>query len=442
MFRMSWVLMTLRGGTSGILLATLPLVLVACPEQSKPSSKEEPASHEPSPNASMQPAALEETESFFFRTRPDAGAIDSGLNLSTADADAVPTALREDSALPADNVVDRDIRGNTLEAVFAWHDLPGPLPQPELDATALEVLRQKTVLSMNIHLTTVDRMSVVFNSPAFPLGTQTELRARRDRYGHVLVWPTRKTYRPAPPGVLRALIGERRMDVVPLVAGTAENKGRSKTLGYATVKVSLSGPFGTLELEQAEIPGLPRAGMLLCRLLIELAGLKPSSSACEDTAVPLRAEYHWKDGGRLSFVATKLGRRRDYQSADVSVPPQDADFAPGILPSSPGQFMDADELLTIFHRDAPLSPDQKASTNTRGLVATNRTAVFSALLVNGVAVAWIAPNQERVIVGLHSGRYALSFRDFHGQNIIAAKTGEVPGRIVAGEVPDAGSPDD
>ena len=43
-------------------------------------------------------------------------------------------------------------------------------------------------------------------SSVFPLPLGTELRARQDRYGHLLVWKGGTEYRVLPPGTLRAML--------------------------------------------------------------------------------------------------------------------------------------------------------------------------------------------------------------------------------------------
>ena len=47
-----------------------------------------------------------------------------------------------------------------------------------------------------------------------------------DRYGHLLLWPGEDTYRVAEPGSLRALFGERRLDVAPVSRGRGHRRGR------------------------------------------------------------------------------------------------------------------------------------------------------------------------------------------------------------------------
>ncbi len=402
-----------------------------CPEQAADVRSGSPETHEPSPNASIQPAPLEPADLLLSPTLDDAGATDAGATMSNAEAP--PTALREDVTVPVDSLEGKEILGNELEGIFVWHDVPAPLILPDLDIVALNALREKTSLALKIHTTMADRASFVLVSPAFPLAQGTELRARRDRYGHLLLWPNRESYRPVPPGALRALLGERRSDVLSLASGTAEVTSRGKALGFVTLVSTVSSPFGVMEIEQAEIPGLAPSGSLLCRFLVELIGVAPFTSVCSDRQTPLRAEYRWRDGGKLSFVIKRLGRRREYDASEIAAPPATAKFSPGLLPPAGPQRLASEDLGRLRRQTAPAGTESAQSDTAKGLIARNNTAVLSAVLVNGVPVAWIAPGTELRIEGLKRGRYGVAFRDFLGQTRIPSRPIEVPGRIAAGD---------
>ncbi len=405
-------------------------ILSGCPEQDANGSSDALTTLEPSPNAAIKPAPLEESDALFFRALDEAAEINDAGGVQEAEAPPLP--LREDQPVTGESFDDTEVFGNPLEGLFLWYDMPGPLGHPDLDPGSVASLREGMALKVAVHLTTADRMIVELDSSVFPLGAGSELRVRRDRYGHVLVWAGGRAYRPVPPGALRALIGERRMDVSPLVPGASQPKATGKVLGFATRRSLFTSPYGTLMLEQAEIPGLPRSGTLFCRFLIELAGLEPSTPGCDDRLVPLQAEYRWKGGGKLGFIARKLGRRREYDGSLAATPPRDSDFMPGALPPLVPQLIEREDLRRLRRKEAAVSASTAKGRPPQGLVVRNQTTVFSLALVDGVAVAWLAPNQEQLILGLRNGKYSISFRDFLGQNVIAPSSIEVPGHATAG----------
>src|SRR5689334_4561410 len=119
-------------------------------------------------------------------------------------------------------------------------DLSGPPHAPEVNVAGLDAARKKTELRLAIELGAT-RMRVALLGAGWVLPPETELRARSDRYGHVVVWPGGATYRPVAPGALRALIGERRFDVAPVTPAelvTKEDVG--KRIGIRTRKVDVA----------------------------------------------------------------------------------------------------------------------------------------------------------------------------------------------------------
>ena len=257
--------------------------------------------------------------------------------------------------MPRDALSSKDAVGATLDAAFRWFDTPGPPPGVPVVNEALKRAREKTDLKLSIDLLAVGRMRIVLSSVAFALPLNTELRARSDRYGHVLVWPDGAAYRLVTPGALRAMLAERRADVTALVAAKSRELGRGSLLGLSTTRSELSTRTGTVVIEQAEFGGLGGSGALLCRSLVELVGAEPMSRTCESGRLPLRAEYRWPNGGRLEFEVKAITRRQDLLVGNLFVPPPGAVFKIGELPpQADGVLLTRDDLAGL--RSRPIAP--------------------------------------------------------------------------------------
>ena len=100
-------------------------------------------------------------------------------------------------------------------AVLRTGEGPPPARAPEVNAAVIDSARRRAEARMTIEMSPT-RARFVLTGGGFVLPQGTELRARLDRYGHLLLWPGEDTYRVAEPGSLRALLGERRLDVAPL----------------------------------------------------------------------------------------------------------------------------------------------------------------------------------------------------------------------------------
>jgi hypothetical protein len=394
-------------------------------EQRKSEAPGVPSASEPSPNASVLPAPLAAGPS-----KP--GARDAGHALPDSSSDAAapepPRALREDDVLSPESEL-RAAPGLLLEARFRWLDPPPPR-SPEGNNDALAKARDKTAFELSIELSSLGRMRLSFGSRAFPFPSGTELRARDERYGHILVWPDGAAYTPLPPGTLRAALAEARVDVTPLSEPSTVLAGSGNLLGIATQKQRLETGIGRLELEQAVTPAAGSAGMLLCRTLVELLAVAPESSACRPEWVPLRAEYTWASGARFELEVTKLTKRPELAIEDLAVPPSGASTRRGDLPGPPFLALIEERELGDLHSralPAPEKPDPNAPK--LGLIFQNRGDVPRYLLVDGVPVVWLRADAEWLVSGLKTGRYTLQARDFFGADTTPPKVVELPARF-------------
>jgi hypothetical protein len=399
-----------------------------------------------SPNASILPAPLASEPPDLLDAAAEAGlqaaadpqgrgaALDAGL--------PPPEPLRPDIALPADTPTGKDVPGVSLEAAWRWRDVPVPPKAPEVALDGIREAQKLTALLWKIDLADAGRMRIDLASRAFPLPAHTEIRARLDRYGSLLLWPSSTDYRVLPPGALRTLLGERRVDVTPLSTATLRPLGDGRRLGVALRKLELGSSLGTLRLEVGKVPDAGDGGALLCRALVEIAGIDPRTAACQSGEVPLSAAYSWQDGGGVAFEVTSIAKHADLGANNLLAPPPGARFEVAGLPPSPDEgFLGKDELAAFRSAALTLPPRRDLTAPSEGILAVNRADTLTYLLLDGVPVAAVPANGERRLLGTTRGRYVAEWRTFLGERIAPPQTVELPARLVHGGVPDAGAPD-
>jgi hypothetical protein len=402
----------------------------------------------PSPNASILPAPLSSTGQPAAET-PALGAAtaSSGLpaeaagKLASSDAAvAVPQALRGDQPPDDDPLTQRELQGVTLEGEWRYPDLPVPPKAPEANAAGIDAARKLTLPRMTIDLANSGRMRVIFDSRALPVGQGAEIRARIDRYGHLLVWPTGSQYRVLPPGAVRTLLGERRVDAIPLVRAQSLSKAEgTHRLGLPTKKWDIVTRTGKLILEQARIASAGEGGTLFCRFLSEIIAIDPSAAPCAGDDVPLRAQFIWPQGGTVVFEVSALNDKSEFSSGQLLVPPSGADFTPASLPpGATGSFLTRDELaafrlrpLDVGYAPGPGAPDD-------GLLLHNGTDVLRYAFLESVPVAWVPPNRDQAVPGLLRGRYLIQWRTFLGETVDPPAIVDLPARVAVGFGADGG----
>jgi hypothetical protein len=386
---------------------------------------------EPSPNASVLPAPLA------------AGPIKAGprdAGHASADPSSLvpsepPRPLREDEGLPPEGEL-RSAPGLVLEVRLRSLEAPPPR-SPEAHPEAISRAREKTTLLVTLELSSLGRLRWVFASRAFPFPSGTELRARDDRYGHLVLWPGGDAYTPLPPGTLRAALQETRVDFTPLAEPRVASFGSGNLLGFTTQKQRLETSIGKLELEQAPFPASGSGGLLYCRLLAELVSVTPESAACRNDWVPLRAEYVWASGARFEIEVTKLSKRAELGVEGLAVPPSTAGARRGELPGPPFVALLEERELAELHARALQPPERpEPSAPKIGLAFQNRSDLPRYLLVDGVPVVWLRAGADWLVTGLKPGRYAVQTRDFFGAESSPLKALELPARLLVGEEPE------
>lgn len=427
-------------------LAAFALLAAACDMPGAPDKGAPDAST--SPNASIFPAPLVTEPPELADAGPnDAGPVgipaDSAGRLMLPDAGPPPPeVLRGDTAMTPEPLgPPREMPGVTLEAVWRWRDVPAPPKAPEVSAEGIKDAQKLTALTWKVDLIEAGRMRVELTSRALPMPARTELRARLDRYGSVVIWPNLQGYRVIPPGALRTVFGERRVDVTPIALGTVRAQGEGKRLRVPTRKVEITSPLGSLKLEIGKTADVGDGGPLFCRALVEIAGIDPKTPVCQSGEVPLSAVYAWQEGGGISLEVTEMSRRTDIASGDMLAPPPGLSFTPEGLPTAPdGIFLTRDELAAFRSAAIPPSPDADPSAPGEGFIAANQSDTLMYLLLDGVPVVAVPAYSDRYVIGPQRGRYVVQWRTFLGERVGPAQTVEIPARLTYGAV-DAGAPD-
>jgi hypothetical protein len=331
----------------------------------------------------------------------------------------------------------REIAGYAMLALLRTGEGPGPLRAPEVNAAVIDAARRRAEERLTIEVSPT-RARLVVSGGSFVLPQGTELRARLDRYGYLLLWPGEDTYRVAEQGSLRALLGERRLDVAPVSRAEVIDGGEGpRRLNLRTRRAEVSTRAAKATLELATLHDIDDGGALVCRMLLDLMGASPSMAACDTDEVPLHAELRWTTQGVLTFDVTSISRRGDLVAQDLDSPPATVTFTP-----SPPPILDSETLLprgelTAF-RSAPVEvqePTVRDHQDTVGLTLVNSTDQLRVVWIDGVPAAWVAPGARLVLSSLLHGRYIVQWRTFLGDAWEPPSTVVVPGTSEAGKVP-------
>ena len=407
---------------------------MSCDEARRPSN-EPPQTTEPSPNASILPAPLASEVEPVAKQRPN---LDAGVPTDAGSDMGVVTTrfLHEDVALEAD-LSPRETSGVRATLRVRWLDLP-PFPRlPEANNELLQRLREALAFELVLELSAGGRMRLRLNSDAFVWPRGTELRARLDRVGHIVTWDAGARYSVLPVGTLRAALNENRPDAVPLSKPKLLTEGGGNVLGMATERIDLSTPIGRMLIEQAFLPNAGASGKLWCRLLSELVAAEPLNAACERAYVPLRAELFSRAGGHLLIETVRI--ERDHVALDpaaLQTPPSGARFSALELPATGAALIPSSERLRELRlRALPRSEKPDPAAPKEGLVVQNRGDSLRYLLLDGLAIARVAPRSELKIHSLLPGKYGLVTLDFFGDDPTPLRIVALPARVALGEEP-------
>lgn len=337
-----------------------------------------------------------------------------------------PRPLKPGVSLPTDSLNRDEQVGVVLAATFKQRNVPAPPKAPEVDAAGLDTARRLTAPTVAVVATALGRMKIVTQSRALPLPFRSEIRARFDRLGHLALWPGLSKYRVIPTGALRTTFGERRVDVTPLVAGSRVKAGTGKVLDMPTRSVTLESALARIRLEIASVPEAGAGGPLLCRTLVEMAGIEPTQSECKTEEIVVFAAIDWLEGGGIDFEATSLERKGDLPPGEVLVPPPSTEVVTEGLPEAPdGIYLTQTELAAFRTKPVvEIKPGPGAPAD--GFTAENGRDFLMVLWLDGVPVAGVPPQSQRYVVGPLKGRYLAQWRTFLGEQVDEPVTVEIP----------------
>jgi hypothetical protein len=396
----------------------------------------------PSPNASILPAPL--SSAVDPPTRGGNGVLErvelAAKGSSGDGGPIIPVPLRVDQAPDDDSLPGREITGVMLEAEWRYPDAP-PTPRvPEGNQAGIDAAKKTTAARMTVELSPQGRMRIVFASRGLPLRQGAEIRARNDRYGHVLVWPNDAGYRVLPVGAVRTLLGERRVDAIPLVRPLSSSRDEGpRRAGFATRKWDVATRNGKMTLELARIASAGDSGNLLCRFLSEIIALDPASSPCNSDEVPLRAQFTWPRGGGVAFEVHAVSDKAELSPSQLLVPPAGSDFTPGNPPPDAGGiFLTSDELAAFRTRATDPAASVPPGAPRDGLLVHNGTDIARYLFLDGIPIAWVEPNRDQLVLGPPRGRYQLQWRTFLGESSEPAIFVDLPARVTIGASADGG----
>lgn len=418
-----------RSRLAATVIATLASAIAACK-----GGPVDPPGAAPSPQAAAEPAP--------FANPPAV----SSTSTASRDAGPPPEPLRTDQALAPDvprellareagAVRDaRELGGYALQAVLRTGEGPPPPRAAEVNASAIDAARRRAETRIAIEMS-ASRARFVLTGAGLVLPAGTELRARLDRYGHLLLWPGEATYRVVEPGALRALFGERRLDVAPVSRGDVLNGGEgTRRLNLRTRRAEVATRAAKATFELATLHDIDDGGALVCRLLLDLMSASPATAACETDEVPLHVELRWTTQGSLTFDVTSITRRADLVQQDLEAPPASLEFTASTPPQAPAETLVQRSELAAF-RSAPVElPPAPArdGQDPMGLTLVNSTDELRVAWVDGVPVAWASPGARVVLSSLARGRYVVQWRTFLGDAWEPAVAVVVPGMSEAG----------
>jgi hypothetical protein len=385
----------------------------------------------PSPQASAEPAPLANVLSATLSPGADAGPRPEALRTDRPlPVDAPHESLRDAAARESTREF-RELAGYGIQAVLHAGEGPPATKSPETNVAAIEAAKRKTEAHISIDVSQTRARFVL--SGGFVLPPSTELRSRVDRYGHLVLWPGENSYRVAQPGALRALMGERRLDVAPLSAATVTIAGEgTRRINTPTRRVDVSTRAAVAMLEIASVRELGDGGVLICRVLWDLMNAPPSTGACGPDDLPMHAELRWTTQGTLSFDVISIVRRMDMSAQELAVPPTSIAFEPAPPPAASGDALLSKADVAAFRTapvDVPPAPphDAQLVAPDSGLLLSNTSDELRVVWIDGVAVAWVAPGGREWLQSLVRGRYVVQWRTFLGDAWDPPRTVIVPG---------------
>jgi hypothetical protein len=343
--------------------------------------------------------------------------------VNALDGGAPPTPMRADLPLH-DEALEKAVNAVSYKMTLRPLDPPQATKAPEVSVQGLDAARKKTESVFTVELG-AQRMRITLED-GFLIPPESEIRSRIDRTGHLVFVPVDASYRVVPPSALRALVGERRFDVVPLPAADVNQAGEgTRRFGQKTRRVRVETRGARADMELLRIADAVDSASLACRFVLEVMGASPMTPACSPDEIPTRAEIHWaKRGGVVLEIAT-TPHKVELSPAALLAPPAYTPFSAAPLGGREAMVWLSDKELAAF-RTAPVEP-QKRGSDPEGLAVVNNTDELRVLWLDGVMVAWVAAGARVQINGLLHGHYQAELRPFLCDGAEPAETVTVPG---------------
>lgn len=373
-----------------------------------------------------------------------AGATPKATPSSTVPRDEIKLVpLHAGEPLPTDTApVDGEAYGLELLVEVRLRGLAPAPPQVGATHAAASVAQAASTGSLRIVIA-ADRFRARVGPRTFALEEGWELRADRRRGGAVLIVPgaSAPSYRVVPSGGLRALLAERRVDVMPLGPSHVTILEPGTHLGRPTTRVQIATTWGSVVVEQIAAPAAPKSstprpdartsdadqegsvdggGEPLCRAILELVAADAAlgGAPCTDGAVPVRAEVAYAAGGGLVLEATSL-REGSVPRGDIAFPPPAARMSVAPLGEPRTATVANEVLLALPGKGEPA-----------GLELQNKSPTPRFAAIDGVVAALLAAGADRTVT-LRSGKHVLEWRTALGEAVEPPREIDVPGSAAA-----------
>jgi hypothetical protein len=433
-------------GSFCVLLLSASCALSACGEpksggasSSADAGKNATKTEEQSPNARILPEPLENG----VRAPDDDDPADKSPPTVEPREPARPFPVNQ--PLASDILKRGAAAGLEMEFQITWPEVKRSV---QVGAEQIDTWPRFQVQLLREIPTRAARMRWVLHSRAFPFPETTEIRARADRIGHLVLWPDHRSYRIAPTGSLHALFADRRVDRVPFVEPERVTKGIGARLGKPTNTATIVTPLGATTLEFVEVTDLPYASQLLCTAFLEIVRVKASLDLCPIGQLPVHFESKWLSGDGVQFSVLSWGTA-NFEQEDFRMPPDLPIHKPGELPPFEDYFLDERTrslLLPLTREKAPplppppaapgaLAPGQAAPPSTptpapprNQVVLRNKLSRPLVLMVNRVPYVWLSPGAVTELY-LTSADVKVSARDFLGERMFAERTLTAPAEL-------------
>jgi hypothetical protein len=320
----------------------------------------------------------------------------------------------------------------TLSFVAHLRTIGGPTTTREANTATIDTAKKRLELRLDGFAESA-HLRITLGSPGFLFRWGTELRARADLLGAIMVTPVEEDptmpYRVVPHGSMRSLLNERRVDMAPLSNATVKDAGDGqRRFGQRTRRAEVATRAGKATIELLPARDVGEGGALLCFMLLDWLAAMPNEAVCKVDEIPAYADIRWSSRGGLLFEIDAIERRSD--STSLEVPPSRSRFesqAPASLASS--LLLTRVELAALHTVAVELPPDLSDASVAQidGLQVSNNSEELRVLFLEGVPVAWLRPGAQLVVPSLLHGRYVAEWRTFLGEVRTEAKSIVVPG---------------